>query len=87
MALPDLYKKNVSKAVHSSLRTTIRCDTHNQLTACAVCCSCEHGRSLPGVSHQLTACAVRCPLPGKYLPVQARQMLAGCIAQNMVTIQ
>ena len=23
-----------------------------------------------------------CPLPGKYLPVQARQLLAGCIDQN-----
>ena len=26
-----------------------------------------------------------CPLPGKYLPVQARQLLAGCIAQNLRT--
>ena len=31
---------------------------------------------------QFTAYAVLCPLPGKYLPVQARQLLAGCIAQN-----
>ena len=39
---------------------------------------------MPGVS--LTAPPGRCPLPGKYLLMQARQPLAGCIAQKSCCI-
>lgn len=36
---------------------------------------------------QFTACVVPCPLPDKYLLVQAQQLLAGCIAKKAHTFR
>ena len=93
IAASSRQSRSLSVALQMSARasTAAACRAYRcQLTAepfavrCpANVCSCKHGSRLPGVSLPAHGRAVRCPLPCKCLLVQARQPLAGRIAQKI----